>query len=337
MKIGVIDSDGDFTHPFFKDKNINQVKVNSGYNVLSRNNFPYSHSEYVCASILKENPEAEIVLRSIIGKKQKNTYKLLIDGINNMIAEDVDIINLSVGVEVLHNQDLLDVCKKAESKKIPIVAAHSNYDAIAYPASLNNVIGVYSENNKSTKFIDYDCDFNNIKFNCDLTSYYQLDQVFLLKGNSFCTATMTGILSKYIGEYQESIQQGINYLFKSPINEINVISYRNESSVCFTDVPNSNDEIKYIKNNLNCKDIVDISDAQNYLYRNHYMDFSNTLCFIDINSYSYINKNRKYIDEFVINVGKKFKGVVFRYPYYNVKERMFFLENYEIKIIQFAL
>ena len=55
MRIGVIDSDAIFQHPFFYGKKIEIKRMNPGYCIKNKN-FPFSHAEYVCVQItLKRN------------------------------------------------------------------------------------------------------------------------------------------------------------------------------------------------------------------------------------------------------------------------------------------
>ena len=57
----------------------------------------FSHGEYVSSFILKENPDAEIVLVPIIEKNKKCSVKDMIEGIDFLIQQQADIINLTLG------------------------------------------------------------------------------------------------------------------------------------------------------------------------------------------------------------------------------------------------
>lgn len=93
--------------------------------------------------ILKENPQAEIILYPIISENMKCSVLELIRGIESLIESGVDIINLSVGDEYNYHPELESICKDAQRQGILIVAAHSNRNVYAtYPADLSFVVGV---------------------------------------------------------------------------------------------------------------------------------------------------------------------------------------------------
>lgn len=77
----MLDSNGSFDNPFFLDKKI--VKIDCKWNgqEYSKDTFGFTHAEYVCSFILKENPEAEIVLVPIVRKNKKSTVLDMIEGI----------------------------------------------------------------------------------------------------------------------------------------------------------------------------------------------------------------------------------------------------------------
>lgn len=127
MRIGVIDSDAIFQHPFFYGKKIEIKRMNPGYCIKNKN-FPFSHAEYVCACILLENPTSEILLYNIIGGNAGNEGELLYRSLEALIEKNVDIINISLGVEIPFSKELYDLCKKSP---VPIVAAHANNNQTA--------------------------------------------------------------------------------------------------------------------------------------------------------------------------------------------------------------
>lgn len=67
----------------------------------------------------------------------------MIEGIETLIEEQVDIINLSMGDEYKYHKEIEEACRVAAEKGILVVAAYSNQKAEAtYPASFPFVIGV---------------------------------------------------------------------------------------------------------------------------------------------------------------------------------------------------
>ena len=66
----MLDSNGSFDNPFFQDKKIVKIDCKWKGQEYSKDAFGFTHAEYVCSFILKENPEAEIVLVPIVRKNK---------------------------------------------------------------------------------------------------------------------------------------------------------------------------------------------------------------------------------------------------------------------------
>lgn len=80
MKIGVLDTDGKFDNKFFTDKKLKIVRGKK-WSTNELKEMEFTHGEYVCSHILKENPTAEIILIPIINSLMKCSVKDLIDGL----------------------------------------------------------------------------------------------------------------------------------------------------------------------------------------------------------------------------------------------------------------
>ena len=139
----MLDSNGSFDNPFFQDKKIVKIDCKWKDQEYTKDAFGFTHAEYVCSFILKENPEAEIILVPIVRKNKKSTVLDMIEGIELLIEEQVDIINMSIGDEYKYHKEIEEVCRAATEKGILIVAAYSNQQVEAtYPASFPFVMGV---------------------------------------------------------------------------------------------------------------------------------------------------------------------------------------------------
>lgn len=127
MKIGVLDTDGDFKHRFFRDKklDIRRKSINGEYRKYG---IGFTHGEMVCSMILKENPQAEIILYPIISENMKCSVLELIRGIESLIESGVDIINLSVGDEYNYHPELESICKDAQRQMCSIGNVNEKLD-----------------------------------------------------------------------------------------------------------------------------------------------------------------------------------------------------------------
>ena len=112
----MLDSNGSFDNPFFQDKKIVKIDCKWKDQEYTKDAFGFTHAEYVCSFILKENPEAEIILVPIVRKNKKSTVLDMIEGIELLIEEQVDIINMSIGDEYKYHKEIEEVCRAATEK-----------------------------------------------------------------------------------------------------------------------------------------------------------------------------------------------------------------------------
>lgn len=256
MRIGVIDTTGNFTDEFFKEKALKIVNSNKNIGELENWGFKYSHSEYVCSMIYKENPKAEILLICAVGKFEKYPVDSIVSSIYLLVRRNAKIINISLGQEVTYDKKLLTACKYAEEKGVIIVASHANKNSKkAFPASFNNVIGVLSEKNKSNSMYTYDSKYNNIIVNIEypFVSYIFLNQISLMNGNSFLTAKITGFISRYLDGNKIDIKNIVQKLnLDIPIRYPDI---RYKVDFIISDRVLSIEQIEYSKLYDNCRGI----------------------------------------------------------------------------------
>lgn len=156
----------------------------------------YRHGSNVVEIILKECPTAHINVFPILNESKRGSIKNLCKAIETCIDLNISLINLSLGIsdvvkESSEKNRLEELCKQAQSKGIIIVAAKSN-NGDSCPANLNTVVGVGSCNE-----IDYaikvDTDKRDVIFQNDYV-FLNRDRNLLIKGNSYLTAIISGVL-----------------------------------------------------------------------------------------------------------------------------------------------
>jgi len=133
VKIGVIDTGINFAHPDFvtSGKNLDLLK---GYDFVESDNFPQDtngHGTQV-AGIIAANgqlrgiaPEAEIFAYRVSEDGESVPSKLIVEAIKRAILDDVDIINISLGVNMTHHE-IDRTVNDAVKNGIVIVAAAGN-------------------------------------------------------------------------------------------------------------------------------------------------------------------------------------------------------------------
>ena len=330
MKIGILDTDGKFEHQFFKDKKL-YIRRKSTDKKFTKSCIGLTHGEIVCSIILKENPEAEIILYPIISDNMKCSVLELIRGIQILMEEKVDIINLSVGDEYNYYPELKDVCAEAQKAGILIIAANSNRDVQAtYPADLPFVLGVKCIDKKMPeKILIFDEIHNNIIFSSSYFSLYHLEMPRLIQGNSFACAKITGVLSYHKDTFKDFLERFEN----SYLNRYYPYKGLKQKKCLFCtnrfDDPMEQRFIKEVTNTVAHLVIRDI-DSNNV---KQLPDWE--ILFIDYNNY----QSALTLKDGIRNYKIKFpnKEVVLRYPLFSMEERMKLESQQRILIHQFFI
>ena len=142
-----MDSNGSFDNPFFQDKKIVKIDCKWKGQEYSKDTFGFTHAEYVCSFILKENPEAEIVLVPIVRKNKKSTVLDMIEPLEQRFIREVTRTErcdtFESGMEKLRN------IKTAEQYPVLFID-HNNYQEIC---EYKERIRVYAMENPKTEII----------------------------------------------------------------------------------------------------------------------------------------------------------------------------------------
>jgi len=160
IKIGVIDTGVDHTHPDLFGFGPGG-KIVGGYNFVDQNKMPLDtngHGTEVSGIIASDGelkgiaPKASILSYKVSESGENVSSELIIKAVNKAIEDDVDIINISLGVNKT-NSKIDQVVSRATQKGIIVVAAAGNdgpaletigspgksYDAITVGATYNNI------------------------------------------------------------------------------------------------------------------------------------------------------------------------------------------------------
>jgi subtilisin family serine protease len=113
--------------------------------------FRNDHGNVCLDEILKQNIPLDIVSINVMNDKGLLDINGIILGIEKAIEERVDIINISLGVN-LYDKRFYQVCQKACANNILIVSAAAHYDEISYPANFKNVLCI-TANEKQKKIV----------------------------------------------------------------------------------------------------------------------------------------------------------------------------------------
>lgn len=299
----------------------------------SKDAFGFTHAEYVCSFILKENPEAEIVLVPIVRKNKKSTVLDMIEGIELLIEEQVDIINMSMGDEYKYHKEIEEVCRAATEKGILIVAAYSNQQVEAtYPASFPFVMGIRClDIENPLQVFQYDGIGKDVIFSSKFFSLYHLGIPKFYQGNSFGCAVITGYLSNYEDEYEQAILQ-------FTLNTLNhYYPYQTlKQKQCYfltnrIEEPLEQRFIREVTRTERC----DTFESGMEKLRNIKTAEQYPVLFIDHNNYQEICEYKERIRVYAMENPKT--EIILRYPLFNMVERLDFQKKTNRNLNQFTV
>lgn len=151
IKIVVIDSGIDISHPLFENCKISKESfaVHEREGKLWIDNSiadEFGHGTAVCGILSKLVPEATLVIVKIFDEsslradEEKLVYAL--QKVYNSI--ECDIVHFSLGI-VVPSPSLQILCEMLNKKDVMLIGAYDNAGAISYPANYSEVIGVDSD------------------------------------------------------------------------------------------------------------------------------------------------------------------------------------------------
>jgi hypothetical protein len=208
MKIGIIDSGVEKTHRRLKNINIVKEIVFDNTDSAKQDSTDYcGHGTAVTSIISQMTPSAEFYIVKIFDKQLITEEKRLVKAIDWCISNQVNIINLSLGVQTENpGNDLRHVCLKAYEKGIVIVsAAYYILSKPCYPAFYPSVFGVTEGRVTSVSEFgvlpDYPIEFIA---KGDIHRIAHINNSFKFSsGTSYACAYFSGIVANYLLKQNE--------------------------------------------------------------------------------------------------------------------------------------
>ncbi|SFB25373.1 MULTISPECIES: S8 family peptidase [unclassified Bacillus (in: firmicutes)] len=222
VKVGIIDTGIYATHP--------QLKVSGGYNFVSGNtnfNDDNGHGTHVAGIVAAKQaatntfygiaPNAELFGLKVLNSDGDGYVSDIVAAIDWSIANDMDIINMSLGLyEPVFA--LEDAVNRAYSQGIIVVAAAGNdggVNTVNYPAKYKSVISVSALDQKDI-IADFSSTGREVEISAPGDRIYSsyLGGFAYLSGTSMAAPHVTGIIALYKQKYptysHEKIRQMID-------------------------------------------------------------------------------------------------------------------------------
>ena len=257
----------------------------------------------------------------------------MIEGIELLIEEQVDIINMSIGDEYKYHKEIEEVCRAATEKGILIVAAYSNQQVEAtYPASFPFVMGVRClDIENPLQVLQYDGTGTDVIFSSKFFSLYHVGIPKFYQGNSFGCAVITGYLSNYEDEYEQAILQFVH----STLNGYYPYHTLKQKQCYFLtnriEEPLEQRFIREVTRTERC----DTFESGMEKLRNIKTAEQYPVLFIDHNNYQEISEYKDRIRIYAMEHPKT--EIVLRYPLFNMVERLDFQKKTNRNLDQFTV
>lgn len=201
IRIAIVDSGVLKKHPLLKDEKINGIQI-TGDGILEDIEDTYGHGTAVYQIISSAKLPVEIINIKLAGIENEVEEEVLLDALEYIEANmDIDVINLSLGLNVVEDINRLQtICKRFDEKGVVLVAAFDNTGSYSYPAVLPNVIGVTTGEScmKRNEFEYFDDTKVNIGAMGNVQKLAWVNPEFIMNGgNSFACAHVTVQCIKY--------------------------------------------------------------------------------------------------------------------------------------------
>lgn len=210
MRIAIVDSGIDPNHPRLASCQLNGVAVlkdaNGSFEYQESSQDALGHGTAIASIIHKHIPDAQLIGVKIFEDALTADEKTVIAAVKWCLDNDVDVINLSLGI-ITDNPtpELSQVCEQAYLQgKVIIAATHYDASVYCFPADFPYVLRVNSGNIKKSD--DYGVATNN-KNSTEFLAKGSIqrvawkDQTFnVVNGSSYACAHFTGIVAKHLAD-----------------------------------------------------------------------------------------------------------------------------------------
>lgn len=164
------------------------------------------HGTAVADIIYETNPSIDFISFRVCAHEMEVDEKGLICILKYIYdCIDVNLVNISAGITYsYHYNELREICKRLyEDKGIIIISAFDNDGGISYPAALEEVIGVDVKLNSWNKEEIYCLENSIVDIVMPNICYRTIwdGKRTIVKGTSFATARVTGLVSKIISDW----------------------------------------------------------------------------------------------------------------------------------------
>jgi hypothetical protein len=221
--------------------------------------------------ILEKCPQAEIISIKILDSKLKSRFILLEEALYIAKQQNVDIINLSLGLTKEENiTQIQPILMELHNQGVLIVSAYSNTKESSYPASFPFVFGVKGGCYRNKWHYSINTHNMDIKALASPQKVLMQNGFSYAEGNSYAAGNFTGILAKTLltckskEELLEKLKKNSREEDKAENQDTKALNSR---AIYF---PLEEENIRAIKHKIdNNVDVVGFLDFRSF-YNNYY-------------------------------------------------------------------
>lgn len=188
------------------------------------------HGSIIFHTMRKKLPDAQIIVIKVADSTELSEESL-IEGLKVAINENVDLVNLSMGMTMCEDTgEMSNICNEMERRGVILVSAFDNDGGMSYPAAFYNVIGVdISARCKLLSQFEYvESECVNIKGFSGVMRMRIGNKIYSGSGTSFACAIITAEIAK---EMIQGVSGRENILNELREQAINIIKSRDYSPV----------------------------------------------------------------------------------------------------------
>ena len=207
VKVAVLDTGVDPRHPDLIQNLKGTINLsNSRHDVIDQNGHG-THVAGIIAAVDNEEgmigvaPEADLYVAKVLGDNGSGGMNNIVRGIRWAVAQNVDVINLSLGTQSQPSSDLHEAVKEAAMRGIIIVAAAGNENStVGWPARYPETICVAASDKRDGRASFSNKGIENVITapGVDILSTYKDGTYAELSGTSMACPIIAGAAALYI-------------------------------------------------------------------------------------------------------------------------------------------
>lgn len=239
VKVAVLDTGVDPTHPDLIQNLKATINLsNSRHDVIDQNGHG-THVAGVIAAVDNEigmigvAPEAELYVAKVLGDNGSGGMSNIVRGIRWAIAQNVDVINLSLGSQSQPSSDLHEAVREATMRGIIIVAAAGNENStVGWPARYPETICVAASDKRDGRASFSNQGIENVITapGVDILSTYKNGTYAELSGTSMACPIIAGAVALYIAhikatEYRKPTVKEVFHALTKATDDVGTVGH----------------------------------------------------------------------------------------------------------------